>query len=143
MIKVKPSKQKSQTNNLYIYIYIFIWSKEQPQWFIFIILIFLLYNKNEDKSKSFFTTQYVHQLEQCFSTFCSSRNPRALIFISEEPLALKYEIYNFSSKYQHHATFIASKYNIPPPMTVLPHFKSLLDFGEIGYKKTCILNYNT
>ena len=68
----------------------------------------------------------------CFSTFC-----RALIylFISDEPLGLKYEIFNFWSKYQHHATFIASKYNIPPPMTVLPHFKNSLDFGEIGYKK--------
>ena len=59
-------------------------------------------------------------------------------------LRIKYEIFNFSSNYQHHATFIASKYyNIPPPIKMLPHFKNLLYFGEIGYKKTCILNYNT
>ena len=58
-----------------------------------------------------------------------------LYLFLRNPLALKFEIFNFSSKYQHYATFIASKYNIPPPMRVLPHFKNLLDFGEIGYKK--------
>ena len=30
------------------------------------------------------------------------------------PIGLKYEIFNFSSKYHHHAIFLASKYNIPP-----------------------------
>ena len=46
-----------------------------------------------------------------------------LYLFLRNPLALKNDIFNFSSKYQHHATFIASKYNIPPPMTVLPHLK--------------------
>ena len=58
-----------------------------------------------------------------------------LYLFLRNPLALKYKIFNFLSKYQHNATFIASKYKIPSPMTVLLHFKNQLDFGQIGYKK--------
>ena len=84
-------------------------------------------------------------MEQCFLTFCRASNPREhLDLFLRNPLALKYEIFNFSSKYQHHVTFIASKYNIAPPMTVLPYFKNLLDFEKLGTKNVLFkLEYQT